>query len=172
MKKNKLFFASALSVSLLGVAAISSAILASSDVSDSVNTSTPEATVTQPVDTTPAGDVIVIPQRAIDAIDVGVTGGATVGASFDIPKGYGHVKLRIKNYSSYPVKVSLSHIESNKEYITGLKIPAHGEVTWRSTDKGYSGGLRSGSYTLQWRGSDYKVDGHVWGVIASERGGL
>ncbi|WP_179030979.1 hypothetical protein [Paenibacillus kribbensis] len=60
MKKNKLFLVSALSISLLGSVAIPSAIFASSDVGDSVNTSTPD-TVTRPVDTTPTGEVIVTP---------------------------------------------------------------------------------------------------------------
>jgi hypothetical protein len=168
--KKKHFIASALSLGLLGGAiAVPSAIFADSDVSDSVNTST---TATQDAGTATTGDHVVTPQRVGNTIDSDASGSATVGTSFEVPKGYGHVKLRMKNYSSYPVKVSLSHIESNKEYITGLKIPAHGEITWKSTDEGISDGLRSGSYTLQWRGGDYKVDGHVWGVAASSPGDL
>ncbi|KJD42661.1 hypothetical protein [Paenibacillus terrae] len=107
-------------------------------------------------------------QRGIDAINVGITGGATAATSFDIPKGHGHVKLRMKNYSDHTVKVSLTHDNSNKVYITSLAIAPHDTCIWRSTDEGYSSGMRSGDYTLQWRGGDYKVDGHVWGVVGTQ----
>ncbi|ALP39049.1 hypothetical protein ASL14_12205 [Paenibacillus sp. IHB B 3084] len=156
---------SALSFSLLGAIAFPSAIFAEFDVSSSVNPATPEAPVTQPVGD---GDHVVTPQTAIDAIDIGLTGGATVQGYFDVPKGYGHVKLRIKNNSGHRVKVSLTHVESKKLYIDELTIGAYGTENWKSTDAGYSSGMRSGSYAIQFRGGDYKVDGHVYGVIATE----
>ncbi|SEK04646.1 hypothetical protein [Paenibacillus polymyxa] len=107
-------------------------------------------------------------QRGVGVIHVRISGGATVATSFDIPKGHGHVKLSIKNYSDHPVKVSLTHDGSNKEYISALPIAPHDTVIWRSTDEGYSSGMRSGHYILQWRGADYKVDGHVWGVVGTQ----
>ncbi|KAF6582748.1 hypothetical protein [Paenibacillus sp. EKM211P] len=110
----------------------------------------------------------VTPQRGIGVIDVRLTGGATAATGFVIPKGHGHVKLSIKNYSDHPVKVSLTHEGSNKEYISALPIAPHDTVIWRSTDEGYSSGMRSGYYTFQWRGADYKVDGHVWGVVGTQ----
>ncbi|WP_258013897.1 hypothetical protein [Paenibacillus polymyxa] len=110
----------------------------------------------------------VTPQRGIGVIDVRLTGGATAATGFVIPKGHGHVKLSIKNYSDHPVKVSLTHVGSNKEYISALPIAPHDTVIWRSTDEGYSSGMRSGHYTFQWRGADYKVDGHVWGVVGTQ----
>ncbi|KAF6580031.1 hypothetical protein G9G54_07605 [Paenibacillus sp. EKM212P] len=88
-------------------------------------------------------------------------GSATVGESFNVPKGWGHVKLRMKNHSDHPVKVSLIHNGSNKLYIDALVITPHDTVTWKSTDEGITNGLRSGYYTLQWRGSDYKVNGET-----------
>ncbi|MEK3951703.1 hypothetical protein [Paenibacillus sp. FSL H7-0703] len=88
-------------------------------------------------------------------------GSATVGESFNVPKGWGHVKLRMKNHSDHPVKVSLIHDGSNKLYIDALVITPHDTVTWKSTDEGITNGLRSGYYTLQWRGSDYKVNGET-----------
>ncbi|MFS8213157.1 hypothetical protein [Paenibacillus polymyxa] len=167
--KKKHFIAPALALGLIGGAiAVPSAIFADSDaVTDSANTST---TATQAPATTTTGDHVVTPQRGLDAIDVGITGGATASGSFDIPKGYGHVKLRIKNYSDHTVKVSLTHDGSNKEYISALAIAPHDTVIWRSTDEGYSSGVRSGDYTIQFRGGDYKVDGHVWGVVGTQPG--
>ncbi|WP_258296757.1 hypothetical protein [Paenibacillus peoriae] len=99
-------------------------------------------------------------------------GSATVKESFSVPKGWGHVKLRMKNHSDHPVKVSLTHSGSNKLYIEGLVIAPHDTVTWKSTDQGFSNGLRSGDYILQWRGSDYKVNGETWGVADSQPGNL
>ncbi|MGN8227284.1 hypothetical protein [Paenibacillus polymyxa] len=99
-------------------------------------------------------------------------GSATVGESFNVPKGWGHVKLRMKNHSDHPVKVSLIHNGSNKLYIDALVITPHDTVTWKSTDEGITNGLRSGYYTLQWRGSDYKVNGETWGVAGSQPGDI
>ncbi|MEC0182885.1 hypothetical protein P4H61_15485 [Paenibacillus peoriae] len=99
-------------------------------------------------------------------------GSATVGESFNVPKGWGHVKLRMKNHSDHPVRVSLTHDSSNKLYIDALVITPHDTVTWKSTDEGITNGMRSGDYTLQWRGSEYKVNGETWGVADSQPGNL
>ncbi|MDY8023911.1 hypothetical protein UYY96_15015 [Paenibacillus polymyxa] len=95
-------------------------------------------------------------------------GSATVKEAFSVPKGWGHVKLCMKNHSDHPVKVSLTHSGSNKLYIDGLVIAPHDTVTWNSADQGFSDGLRSGDYILQWRGSEYKVNGETWGVAGSQ----
>ncbi|MDP1511325.1 hypothetical protein L8C07_09495 [Paenibacillus sp. CMAA1739] len=114
--------------------------------------------------TSKTSENIIINQRS--------SGGATVGESFVVPKGWGHVKLRMKNHSDHPVKVSLTHDRSNKLYIDALVIAPHDTVIWKSTDKGFSDGMRSGDYTLQWRGSDYKVNGETWGVADSQPGDI
>ncbi|RPE06737.1 hypothetical protein [Paenibacillus polymyxa] len=95
-------------------------------------------------------------------------GSATVREAFSVPKGWGHVKLCLKNHSDHPVKVSLTHSGSNKLYIESLVIAPHDTVAWNSNDQGFSDGLRSGDYILQWRGGDYKVDGETWGVAGSK----
>ncbi|MET3211190.1 UNVERIFIED_CONTAM: hypothetical protein ABIC26_004157 [Paenibacillus sp. PvR008] len=168
MKKNKLI-TTALSLSLLGAVAIPSAIFADSDVSDSANTSTTE---TQDAGTTTAGDHVITPQRSMEAIDAGITGGATVQTSFEIPRRYGYIKLKLKNYSDHTATVNLTHIQSNKEYIDRLEIPPHDTVIWKSADEGYSNGMRSGDYTLEWRGGDYRTNGHVYGTVATSPGNL
>ncbi|WP_043921470.1 hypothetical protein [Paenibacillus polymyxa] len=95
-------------------------------------------------------------------------GSATVREAFSVPKGWGHVKLCLKNHSDHPVKVSLTHSGSNKLYFESLVIAPHDTVAWNSNDQGFSDGLRSGDYILQWRGGDYKVDGETWGVAGSK----
>ncbi|WP_187644847.1 MULTISPECIES: hypothetical protein [Paenibacillus] len=130
----------------------------------SANTST---TATQDVGTTTTGDHVVTPQNVGNTFGSRVQGGATVQSSFDVPRGYGHVKLTLKNNSSYPVRVSLLHNDSGKEYISGTRISPGSSITWRSTDEGYTDGLRSGSYTLQWRGGDYNVNAEFNGIAGS-----
>ncbi|MEC0236702.1 hypothetical protein P4H71_20495 [Paenibacillus kribbensis] len=170
MKKNKLFLVSALSISLLGAVAIPSAIFASSDVNDSANAST---TAAQDAGTTATGDHVVTPQVIGNSFGSRVQGGATVQSSFEVPKGYGHVKLTLKNNSSYPVKVSLTHNDSGKVYIDGsTTISPRSSITWKSTNKGFTDGLRSGSYTLQFRGGNYDVDAEFDGVAGSRPGDL
>ncbi|MGW9529698.1 hypothetical protein ACWHAM_18475 [Paenibacillus terrae] len=146
-----------------------SAIFANSEVADFANTPT---TVAQYAVTTTTGDQVVTPKKIGNTFGSSVQGGATVQSAFEVPKGYGHVKLTLKNNSNYPVKVSLSHSVSNKEYISGVTISPRSSLTWRSIDEGYSGGVRSGSYILQWRGSDYEVNAEFAGVAASTPGDL
>ncbi|MDQ0492797.1 hypothetical protein QOZ95_000947 [Paenibacillus brasilensis] len=78
----------------------------------------------------------------------------------------------MKNHSDHLVKVSLTHSGSDKVYIEGLVIAPHDTVIWKSTDKGFPDGMRSGDYKLQWRGSDYKVNGETWGIADSQPGNL
>ncbi|MGW8959417.1 hypothetical protein [Paenibacillus sp. NPDC055715] len=163
MKKNKLI-TTALSLSLLGAVAIPSAIFSDSDATDSANTST---TATQAPDTSTTGDHVVTPQKIGNTFGSSVQGGATVQSAFEVPRGYGHVKLTLKNNSSYPVRVSVTHNDSGREYISGIKISPNSSITWRSSDEGYRGGLRSGSYTLQFRGGDYNVDAEFNGIAGS-----
>ncbi|WP_068497714.1 hypothetical protein [Paenibacillus kribbensis] len=136
---------------------------------DSANTST---TVTQNAGTTTTGDRVITPQKMGNSFGSRVQGGATVQSAFEVPRGYGHVKLTLKNNSSYPVKVSLTHNDSGKEYISGATISPRSSLTWKSTDKGITDGLRSGSYTLQWRGGNYDVNAEFNGVAGSQPGDL
>ncbi|MDQ0497260.1 hypothetical protein [Paenibacillus brasilensis] len=165
--KKKHLIASALSLGLLGGAiAVPSAIFADADaVTESANTST---TATQDAGTTTTGDHVITPQKIGNTFGSRVQGGATVQGAFEVPKGYGHVKLTLKNYSSYPVKVSVTHNDSGKEYISGTTISPNSTLTWRSTDKGITDGLRSGSYTIQFRGGNYDVNAEFNGVAGSQ----
>jgi hypothetical protein len=170
VKKKNLLIASALSVSLLGAVALPSAIYADSDVTDSANTST---TATQDAGTTTTGDHVVTPQKIGNSFGSRVQGGATVQSAFEIPKGYGHVKITLKNNASTPVKVSLTHNESGKVYIDGSTTIYRGQpLVWKSPSKGFSDGLRSGSYTLQWRGANNDVNAEFDGIAGSDPGDL
>lgn len=165
--KKKHFIASALSLGLLGGAiAVPSAIFADSDaaVTDSANTST---TATQAPATTTTGDHVVTPQRLGNTFNYTLGGSATASGTFEVPKGFGHVKLRIRNYANAPVDFTLQHNESGKVYVDGQTIRKNTETIWRSTDVGLTDGLRSGQYTIQFRGASNKVNVELWGVAGS-----
>ncbi|NEU24693.1 hypothetical protein G3M74_00645 [Paenibacillus polymyxa] len=179
--KKKHFIAPVLALGIIGgFIAVPNAIFADSDaVTDSTPATTDSTAVSQSANTSTdvtvptTGNDVIIPQAAgLNAIDTDVGGSATAQAAFNVPKGYGHTKLRMKNFSDHRVKVTLTHVESAKEYFSEVSIAPHQTVIWNSYDEGWSDGLRSGTYTLMWRGGDYKVDGHVWGVVASTPSGL
>lgn len=164
--KKKHFIVPALALGLIGGAiAVPSAIFADSDAA--VTDSATSSAVTQDAGKTTTGDHVITPQKIGNTFGSRVQGGATVQSAFEVPKGYGHVKVTLKNRSGYPVRVSLVHNESGKEYISGTRIAPGSSLTWRSSDEGYTDGLRSGSYTLQWRGGDYDVNAEFDGICGS-----
>ncbi|MGW8958372.1 hypothetical protein [Paenibacillus sp. NPDC055715] len=91
-----------------------------------------------------------------------VGGSATAPGSFEVPKGFGYVKLRIRNYANTPVDFTVEHNDSGKAYVDGQTISKNSETVWRS-----AGSMRSGRYTIQFRGSSNKVNVEVWGVSGS-----
>ncbi|WP_068497712.1 hypothetical protein [Paenibacillus kribbensis] len=131
---------------------------------DSANIST---TVTQNAGTTTKGDRIITPQKMGNSFNFTIGGSATASGSFEVPKGFGHVKLRIRNYSGAAVRFTVEHSDTGKVYADGLKINGKGELVWRSNDEGFPDGLRSGRYIIQFRGSENKVNVEIWGAAGS-----
>jgi hypothetical protein len=164
--KKKHFIVPALALGLIGGAiAVPSAIFADSDAA--VTDSATSTAVTQDAGTTTTGDHVVTPQRLGNTFNYTLGGSATASGTFEVPKGFGHVKLRIRNYANAPVDFTLQHNESGKVYVDGQTIPKNTETIWRSTDEGLSDGLRSGQYTIQFRGASNKVNVELWGVAGS-----
>ncbi|AHM64693.1 hypothetical protein LK13_18050 [Paenibacillus polymyxa] len=159
--KKKHLIASALSLGLLGGAiAVPSAIFADSDaVTDSANTST---TATQDAGKTTTGDHVITPQSVGNSFNFTVGGSATASGSFEVPKGFGYVKLRIRNYANTSVDFTVEHNDSGKSYVDGQTISKNSETVWRSADA-----MRSGRYTIQFRGASNKVNVELWGVAGS-----
>ncbi|MEK5405288.1 hypothetical protein MKX36_05010 [Paenibacillus sp. FSL W8-0439] len=159
--KKKHLIASALSLGLLGGAiAVPSAIFADSDaVTDSANTST---TATQDAGNTTTGDHVITPQSVGNSFNFTVGGSATASGSFEVPKGFGYVKLRIRNYANTSVDFTVEHNDSGKSYVDGQTISKNSETVWRSADA-----MRSGRYTIQFRGASNKVNVELWGVAGS-----
>ncbi|ASR45351.1 hypothetical protein B4V02_00815 [Paenibacillus kribbensis] len=131
---------------------------------DSANTST---MVTQNAGTTTTGDRVITPQKKGNSFNFTIGGSATASGSFEVPKGFGHVKLRIRNYANAPVDFTVEHNDSGKVYVDGQTVRKNSETVWRSNDVGFSAGLRSGRYTIQFRGGSNKVNVEIWGAAGS-----
>ncbi|BCG57722.1 pilus assembly protein [Paenibacillus sp. URB8-2] len=94
------------------------------------------------------------------------SGDANVPNSFTVNANYGQLKLLLKNYSSYEVHVTLTHIVTRKVYFA-KDIAGGGSLEWNSWTEGYTQGMRIGHYILEWSGRGYNVNAGVEGQLAS-----
>lgn len=95
------------------------------------------------------------------------SGGATVQQPFSINPEFVHIKLLMKNNSSHEVNVSLTHLDTSTVYFART-IAAGESLNWINTKEGFTQGMRTGGYLLQWSGGSYSVDGEVWGSAGSD----
>lgn len=94
---------------------------------------------------------IITPQTIIGYFGNGVTSDTgTAYGSFEVPGGYGYVKIYFKNNSSAPLKVIVTHDDTNKTYVEKT-ISGGGSYTWLSTDDNPQG-VRAGKYKVTFRG--------------------
>jgi hypothetical protein len=91
---------------------------------------------------------------------------ANYDSRFTVIPNYGHLKLFFKNLSSYPVTVNLQHPGTNKVYFV-TTIDAKSSFDWKSWDDGFPQGMRTGKYIIQWSGGEHKVNGKMFGKLAS-----
>ncbi|SCW83354.1 hypothetical protein SAMN04487970_106113 [Paenibacillus tianmuensis] len=94
-------------------------------------------------------------------------GRSTSVRSFRINDNYGHLKLRMVNYSQHSVTVTLEHTNSNFVYFSKT-ISGGGSLDWKNWDEGFSQGMASGSYVLTWSAGNNDVNGEYWGKAASQ----
>ncbi|SDT05754.1 hypothetical protein SAMN05444162_2967 [Paenibacillaceae bacterium GAS479] len=102
---------------------------------------------------------------------VKVAGETQLKSSFKIEPGFGHLKLTFYNRSSEPLKVTLEHKDTNKNYF-GHEIPANSEYTWISFMNGFDQGMRGGNYIIQWLGGKSDPQGIVYVKTAIEMADL
>ncbi|MET3209379.1 UNVERIFIED_CONTAM: hypothetical protein ABIC26_002323 [Paenibacillus sp. PvR008] len=158
--KKKHLISSALSVSLLGAIALPSAIFADSDVTNSASTST-YAT----------HDEVKIPGnhdvglfRRTDLFNVNLDGKSPL-TDFSISPGYGHVKLRVRNYSKSTLTFTLKNLDTG-DYLLTKYVGGGERFNWYSMDS-FPNGMRSGNYEIQWHASGAYVDASAWGISAN-----
>ncbi|TQR97469.1 hypothetical protein [Paenibacillus ottowii] len=159
--KKKHFIVPALALGLIGGAvAVPNTIFADSDAA--VTDSATSTAATQDAGTTTTSDHVITPQSLGNSFNFTSGGSATSSGTFEVPKGFGYVKLRIRNYANAPVDFTVEHNDSGKAYVDGQTISKNTETIWRSSDA-----MRSGRYTIQFRGGSNKVNVEVWGVAGS-----
>ncbi|WP_024628680.1 hypothetical protein [Paenibacillus sp. MAEPY2] len=95
------------------------------------------------------------------------SGGATVQQPFSVNSEFVHIKLLMKNNSRHEVNVSLTHLDTSKVYFA-LTIAAGESRDWININEGFTQGMSTGGYLLQWSGGGYSVDGEVWGSAGSD----
>ncbi|ADM70851.2 hypothetical protein GMA19_03045 [Paenibacillus polymyxa E681] len=118
----------------------------STAVSQSANTSTDVTTPTP-------GNHDITPQHQQDKFGSTVKslpGEGSATSSFKVTGGYGYVKINFKNNSSDPVKIIVTHNDTNKNYYEEV-LSGKSSDSWKSYP-GVKQGVRSGDYTVTFRG--------------------
>jgi hypothetical protein len=160
--KKKKNFSSALSISLLGAVVVPSVICASSDASDSANTS---SIATKNAGKSTISDQVITPQKSRDVFE-DIFDKKDPVSRFVLDPEYGHLKIFAKNRGGSTITFSLVHTDSGKQYIVKT-IGAHKKLFWDSVNS-FSQGLRSGNYEIQWRANGDIVHVTTWGVSGND----
>ncbi|MGW8958374.1 hypothetical protein [Paenibacillus sp. NPDC055715] len=159
--KKKHLIASALSVSLLGAIALPSAIFADSDaVTNSASTLTYG---THDEVKTPGNHDVGLFKRK-DLFNVNLDGKSPL-TEFSISPRYGHVKLRVRNYSKSTLTFTLKNVDTG-DYLLTKYVGGGERFNWYSMD-GFPNGMRSGNYEIQWHASGAYVNASAWGISAN-----
>ncbi|MGG1654509.1 hypothetical protein ACIFOE_08760 [Paenibacillus sp. NRS-1783] len=166
MKKKRAIF-SVLSLSLaLATGLTTSAVHASGE--ESVTESNAVVTKSSEPTTNTIGNIT--PFEIGNSFGTNISGSPTAESGFNVPAGYGHVKIYVKNLSSSPVKVTVRH-ESGVEYFSKT-VSKGSPLTWVSFNEGYSQGVRTGKYTITFSGGSSNVDVSYNGIATNSKGDI
>ncbi|MGG4401089.1 pilus assembly protein [Paenibacillus amylolyticus] len=95
------------------------------------------------------------------------SGGAMVQQPFSVNPEFVHIKLLMKNNSSHEVNVTLTHLYTSKVYFART-IAAGESFDWINIKEGFTQGMNTGGYLLQWSGGGYRVEGELWGSAGAD----
>ncbi|APB77682.1 MULTISPECIES: hypothetical protein [Paenibacillus] len=87
-----------------------------------------------------------------------VLGGTSPTMDLTVDKGYGHVKIKVRNQGTSTISWSLQG--NGKEYVYKT-VGKGGSLTWNSLNS-FPNGMPSGKYVIQFRADGNKVDGEAW----------
>ncbi len=89
-----------------------------------------------------------------------VLGGTSPTMELTIKKGYGHVKIKVRNEGTSNLTWSLQG--NGREYV--YKTVGKGDtLTWTSLNS-FANGMPSGNYVIQFRAGGDKVEAEAWGT--------
>lgn len=151
VKKKKIFFSLALSISLLGAVVVPSAIFARPDAPDSANTS---SIATKNAGKSTISDQVINPQATDGQIVDRPVAGFNDSADFDIKGGYGYVRLYLRNTGNTTISFTVNQGSvSGAEKYSGTVKPGKTFDEILNSSKAWSAGkfyvsLSSGSGSM------------------------
>ncbi|MGW8956767.1 hypothetical protein [Paenibacillus sp. NPDC055715] len=97
-----------------------------------------------------------------------VLGGTSPTMDLTVEKGYGHVKIKVKNTGTSKLTWSLQG--NGREYV--YKTVGKGDtITWTSVNS-FRNGMPSGKYVIQFRANGNEVKGEAWGTTGQYTGDI
>nr|WP_145164527.1 hypothetical protein [Paenibacillus terrae] len=109
-------------------------------------------------------DPIITP-FAVDPLFSTVLAGTNATSNFTVNKGYGHIKIYVKNTGSSTISVSVQHRETGRIYLATTIAPGAAPLDWRSfTDTPQ--GVYSGDYVVTYRADGNILSGDALGMSA------
>lgn len=169
IRKKKTAIVGALSLALATTAVTA---LASSGGKEDVGTSESNVVI-QPNNNPVSNDTIVTPFIVDKEWSTPMASGSGSSARdyFTVNAGNGYLKLQLANYSSSPVRVTLTHIDTGYVYYDKTVDPSSSK-DYFSWLEGAPQGLRTGNYLIQYIGGANPVNGEYWGKLASSKTGF
>ncbi|MGG1615842.1 hypothetical protein ACIFQM_12580 [Paenibacillus sp. NRS-1782] len=95
-------------------------------------------------------------------------GGTSPTMNLTVKKGYGHVRIKVRNTGTSNLTWSLQG--NGKEYV--YKTVGKGDtLTWTSLSS-FPNGMPSGEYVIQFRANGNEVRGEAWGTTGQYTGDI
>ncbi|WP_258012512.1 hypothetical protein [Paenibacillus sp. F4] len=88
--------------------------------------------------------------------------------STTVKKGYGHVKIKVRNEGTSNLTWSLQG--NGREYVYKT-VGKEDTLTWTSLNS-FPNGMPSGEYVIQFRANGNKVEGEAWGTTGQYPGDI
>ncbi|WP_146116412.1 hypothetical protein [Paenibacillus sp. AR247] len=160
------------------ISVLSLSIVLSAAIATSVAPASPSNTETSSVEHTINDNIVqtgdegsdiddpIITPFAVDPLFSTVLGGTNGTSNFTVNKGYGHIKIYVKNTGSYPISVTVQHRDTGKVYLDTTVYPKAAPLDWRSFNQ-FPQGVYSGDYVVTYRADGNILSGEALGMSAT-----
>ncbi|MEC0174364.1 hypothetical protein P4H83_05725 [Paenibacillus favisporus] len=160
------------------ISVLSLSIVLSAAIATSVAPASPSNTETSSVEHTINDNIVqtgdegsdiddpIITPFAVDPLFSTVLGGTNGTSNFTVNKGYGHIKIYVKNTGSYPISVTVQHRDTGRVYLDTTVAPKAAPLDWRSFNQ-FPQGVYSGDYVVTYRADGNIMSGEAWGMSAT-----
>ncbi|WP_145948508.1 hypothetical protein [Paenibacillus sp. Y412MC10] len=160
------------------ISVLSLSIVLSAAIATSVAPASPSNTETSSVEHTINDNIVqtgdegndiddpIVTPFAVDPLFSTVLAGTNATSNFTVNKGYGHIKIYVKNTGPYPISVTVQHRETGRVYLDTTVAPKAAPLDWRSF-KDFPQGVYSGDYVVTYRAGGNNMSGEAWGMSAT-----